>query len=56
MSWTDRVKKEKYYKESKNEVRSKMQQNDGRLNELVTYCVGTAFFCTLLKTVETRRQ
>ena len=47
ISWTDRVKT-KYCVEERRRGISCLQYNDGRLTGLVTSCVGTGFWSTLL--------
>jgi hypothetical protein len=42
ISWTDRVKNEKYY-ESRRKGTFYMQYNEERLTAMVTSCVETAF-------------
>jgi len=43
ISWYDRVRKKKYYKERRRERTSYTQQNKGRLNRLVASHVRTLF-------------
>jgi len=43
ISWTNHVKNNRYYIESRTQVTSFVQYKEGRLNGLVTSCLGTAF-------------
>jgi hypothetical protein len=52
ISLTDRVKKKEVLRRVKGKRRCYIHVNEGRLTALLTWCVETAFWITLLKEIQ----